>query len=393
MRILVVSRSSAALEELRRALAGCNGFECEWRLVGNGGVDPLAGLRIPPDALVLRFDATHLAELEALSRTDPAARPPVVLIGPMGEVDVTRLAVRCGARDFLPEPLVAGDLVAALERLREERPLHGHADGSGVTVFVGAAGGVGTSLVAANVAHRLALDGDGTVLLDLDLIRAPLAGLFDLTPRLGLLDALTNADSLDAQAIEGYAVRHASGLLVIGAMPRSFVAERDVPETAMPVLLHRLASAFKHVIVDAGASLGTLGVAAVKRASRVYLVTQQSVPQVRGAARTYRVLIDELGVPASAIRVIVNRRSRGGSIGTDDLERAIGCAPVLVLPNDFRLVRESIDTGVPLHDVNRAAALTCEIGTLAERIRGHAAPAARASLLSRALPMFGRRLP
>jgi pilus assembly protein CpaE len=393
MRVLVASRSSAALDELRRALAGCNGFECEWRLVGNGTVDPLAGLSIPPDVLVLRFEATQVADLEALSHGDPTTRPPVVLIGPMGDVDVTRLAVRCGARDFLPEPLVAADLVAALQRLREEQPARGHADGSGVTAFVGAAGGVGTSLVAANVAHRLALDGDGTVLVDLDLIRAPLSGLFDLTPRLGLLEALANADSLDAQAIQGYAVRHTSGLLVIGAMPRSFVAERDVPETAMPVLLHRLASAFQHVIVDAGASLGSLGVAAVKRAARVYLVTQQSVPQVRGAARTYRVLIDELGVPASAIHVIVNRRTRGGSIGADEIERAIGCTSVIALPNDFRLARESIDTGVPLHDLNRAAALTCEIGALAERIRGHAAPAVHASLLSRALPIFGRRLP
>jgi pilus assembly protein CpaE len=315
----------------------------------------------------------------------------LILVGPIGEKEAMRFAVRSGARDFLAEPLVGAELAAALVRVRDELRRSPRTARSGITVFFGASGGVGTSFVAANVAHRLASGGDGVVLVDLDLVRAPDAMLFDLAPRLGLLEALAAADTLDAHAIDGYAARHRSGLYVIGATSRAFVAEHALAEEPMSLLLQRLADTFDHVVVDAGSTFGPLALAALKRASHVFVVTQQTVPLVRSAARVYRVLRDEIGVPTAAIRVIVNRRTRGAAVDSVDAERAIGGGPVIPLPNDFGLARESVDTGVPLLDLDRSAPLTRAIGALAEHVSGREMPP-HGTLWSRALPLFGRRL-
>ena len=108
-----------------------------------------------------------------------------------------RLAVRSGARDFLVEPVNSAELVAALQRLRDE-PRRGSAPiaKAEVTVVLGAAGGVGTSFVACNLAHALATETSApTLLMDLDFNAAPLASFLDLTPERGLLQAWRKSSS------------------------------------------------------------------------------------------------------------------------------------------------------------------------------------------------------
>src|SRR4029077_15162413 len=117
---------------------------------------PLQGLDFAPDIVLLRFEAERTAELSAWASRPAQGRPALIVVGPRGHADATRLAIRSGARDFLPEPVSKADLLAALEHLRAE--LHARtASGRGpIHVFVGAAGGAGSSFIAANIAHLLA---------------------------------------------------------------------------------------------------------------------------------------------------------------------------------------------------------------------------------------------
>jgi DNA-binding NarL/FixJ family response regulator len=219
LKVLVASRSAEALRILSASLEGLPNIAPTSRLISNGHTDPLHDARPMPDVLVLRFDAESLAELESLSRSNPDTRPPLIVVGPAGSADAMRLAVRSGARDFLAEPLNVDDFVAAIERLRSEpRRTAQAAPQADVTLVLGAAGGVGTSFVACNLAHAMQKEtGEPTLLLDLDVNSAPLTSFLDLTPERGLPTALSEVEYLDQHALTGYVTRHRSeGLLFTG---------------------------------------------------------------------------------------------------------------------------------------------------------------------------------
>ncbi len=389
LKVLLASRSAEALKILTAALANAPEFASSTRLIGNGHTDPLSGLQSVPDVLVLRFDAESLAELATLAESSPDSRPPLIVVGPAGNADAMRLAVRSGARDFLAEPVNPDELISVLASLRAE-PRRGTVEPqrADVTVIIGAAGGVGTSFIACNLAHALATQsGTPTLLLDLDINAAPLAGFLDLAPERGLLPAIAEVEFLDEHALQGYVTKHRSGLYLMGAPSRAIVSAKDVDAARFATLMGVLESNYRHIVADASHALDELSVTALGMASTVVLVVQQSVVQLRQAARLLRTLYSEIGIPDDRIRVVVNRHLKRSTVALEDIRRTLAREHLTVLPNHYQAVLASIDGGVPLLEFDRYSPVAKAIVELQREIGG-APRAERPSLLRRALPMF-----
>ena len=389
LQVLLVSRSARALEVLAEGLAGVPDIAHSTRLLGNGQTDPLYGLQSVPDVLVLRFDADSLAELARMAETSPDSRPPLVVVGPAGNADVMRLAVRSGARDFLAEPVKPEELIAVLDRLRNE-PRRGSLEPrrAEFTVVIGAAGGVGASMVACNLAHALATaTKEPTLLLDLDTNAAPLASFLDLAPERGLPAALAEVESLDEHALQGYVTKHRSGIHLMGAPARSLVSRKDLDPARFASLMGILAGNYQHIVVDASHTLDDLSVTTLGMARTVVLVVQQSVVQLKQAARMLRTLYGEIGIPDARILVVVNRHLKRSTVALDDIRRTLARDNLTVLPNHYKSVLASIDGGVPLLEFDHSSPVARAIVELQHEIVG-GPQSERPGLLRRALPLF-----
>jgi pilus assembly protein CpaE len=390
IRVLLASRAPAPLRALQQCLASHGKFEVHARLITNGHTDPLYGVPFDPDLVVLRFDAEHLAELAAW--TAAAARPPLIVVGPAANSEAMRLAIRAGAKDFLPEPVAAADLIAVLERVRaESAEISRRSSGptGSLHAFVGAAGGAGTSFIATNVARMLALKserpGDSPVLLDMDLNFSPLLHYLDLHPERGLLQALEVLSGLDEHALNGFLTSHRSGLRVLSNIPGPAVLSKDVSSEKLARLLELLVSHHRNVLVDAPHALDTLTATVFGIATHVVLVLQQSVLQVRNAMRLQQILREELGVPTDRMRVVINRYHKDAMVQLDDVQRSLGEVEILTVPGHYRSALESTDTGVPLYDVDKDSTVVRALQKVAHTIAG-TDDAPRSGLLSRVLP-------
>src|SRR5262245_17993367 len=132
---------------------------------------------------------------------DPASRPPLIVVGPPANAEAMRLAIRSGAQDFLVEPLQSAELIASLARVRREPRREAERAPGVIDVVVGAAGGVGASFIACNLAHlTVAAAERSCLLLDLDVNYAPLTHFLDLNPERGLIEALETVETLDEHA-------------------------------------------------------------------------------------------------------------------------------------------------------------------------------------------------
>jgi pilus assembly protein CpaE len=388
-RVLIVGRSGSALQPLKGYLQDVPNLELQVNVIANGHTDPLHGINFAPDIVLLHFEAQRTAELSAWAARPAEGRPALIVVGPGGHADATRLAIRSGARDFLPEPVSQADLLAAVEQVRAElleRTTHGR---GAIHAFVGAAGGAGSSFIAANLAHMLVAQAQRrTAIVDLDLNFSPTAHHLNLRAERGLLEALDEVGSLDAHALTGFGATHASGLRLYCSSAQHAVLSKDVPSDRLAAFIGLLSAHNQHVVIDAPHAIDGSTATAFGMAADVYVVLQQSTLHVRNATRIIRILRDELAVPPQRLRIIVNRYAKNAVLQLEDISRALGMKIAATVPSDYQRALESSDSGVPLYEVDRAAAITRSLLEIVAQIAG--AKAERPGLLKRALPSFLR---
>ena len=358
MDILIAGRSKEELKILEEMLGGQGNASVRTRHVSNGHVDPLYNLSPLPDVLVLSLSVSWKDELEALSARDASERPPTLVVGPSDDAAVMRKAMRAGARDFFTHPVDAGELVAALEQIA--RDLHPVSTGRArTTVVVNAKGGAGASIIASNIAHILvACGGLRTMLVDMDLQFGALPLNFNQQPNDGLLQATELVDTLDLTALDGWALKHQSGLRLLGTSHKTLVLPNDVSGIRLKKLLDLLVSGYEQLVVDLPRQIDHLFATTVGHADTVVVVMQQSVAHLRDAGMLVNILKNEFMVPIERIIVVINRWDKNDSISLKDIERGMKGVTIRTLPNDYTRVEHCADLGVPLYEVEQSAPIT-----------------------------------
>jgi pilus assembly protein CpaE len=248
-----------------------------------------------------------------------------------------------------------------------------------------AKGGSGATLLACNVAHMMAAAQNLKVaLVDLDIQFASLPHYFDLQTRDGLLDALESADHLDAVALEGYVTRHESGLRLMSSASDNVALPSEVSIDHLEKLVDLMKQNYQQVVFDLPRQIDHLTSTVIERSDRIFVVLQQSLSHVRDATRLLGILSEELGIEDDRITLVVNRFSKNAPISVADLKKALHRDDFVQIPNDYRIVTESINAGAPLYVQNRNAAISRALLELGASVSGQI-KAHRRGLLSRAL--------
>ncbi|MCE8025022.1 MULTISPECIES: AAA family ATPase [Halomonadaceae] len=383
LEIRLVGRSRADMEALEALLRSQGGIDVTLRQLINGNVDPLEDVETLPDALVLMVGECWEAELLALCERPVGERPPLLVVGPKGNVELIRLAMRAGARDYFSPPIDDGEIGRFLREIVRDRREEQALPAASLTAVINAKGGSGASLVAANLAHRLAVEGKECALVDMDVQFGSLPLYFNLTPDHGLVQALDAADSLDSLAMSAYVQQHESGLGLLASSPEDRVSLAEVPEIRVEQLLHVLGQDHEEVVVDLPRWINGATACVLERADRVLMVMQQSVAHLHDAQRLRDILIHELGLPPARLTVVVNRYDKRNEVSLGAIGDALPRLPIHTLPNDYRHASQSINVGSPLIDLARKAPLTRAIKALALALttpREPPAPARRWSL-------------
>jgi pilus assembly protein CpaE len=97
--------------------------------------------------------------------------------------------------------------------------------------------------------------------------------------------------------------------------------------------------------------------------NKVFIVSETTVPSLRQARQLVDAIRERLG-EQQVPQVIVNRFEQklfSAGLRRADIERAIGEPLAALVPNDYGLVREAIDRGVPLDEVKPGNKITAQL--------------------------------
>jgi pilus assembly protein CpaE len=353
--VIVVLTADPAFEQSVSATFGASGA-IELRVISGtvASVDHIATDDVT--VVVVDLDAGRPEEMAALEHMmlRIGVTPPVVVVTQSFDAEVARSLLQMRVADFLVKPVQPIELVRTCARVA--RSGAAETKEAQIYTFIPAVGGAGVTTLAIQTALLLLNSGQRVrptvCLVDLDFQHGACADYLDLEPRLDLKEIEPRPERLDRQLLEIMLSHHASGLEVIAA-PNRPAEMRTFDPDMVTRLLDLVSSHFDYVVIDMPRTWFSWTDSVLLGSNRPFIVSEMTVPSIRQAKALVAAIRERLG-DGPQPRVIVNRfeqRMFDPGLKKADIEQALGVSFAGTIPNNYRLVREAIDRGVPLDEV------------------------------------------
>lgn len=320
------------------------------------------------DLFVIDVASQNRDSLQALQQLMVVLRgeKPVIVITDDFDEIVARWLLQIRVTDFAKKPINAPEMIkTCLGAIHTNAQKPGRE--ASITTFLPATGGVGVTTLVIETAFLKHLGGrkalrTSTCIVDLNFQNGSCADYLDMEPRLDLSEIESRPERLDRQLMEIMLSYHATGVALIAA-PNRPAEMRSFNPALVTRLLDLASSHFDHVVIDMPRTWFAWTDAVLQGSNQVFLVTEMTVPGLRHGQRLLKSIEERLEGSVKPL-VIVNRfeeRTFGPALKRADVEAALGTRLAGTVPNNYRLVREAIDRGVPLEAVKPGNNVSTEL--------------------------------
>jgi len=390
IRVLVVDDIPEMRENIRKLLA----FESDIEVVAvaGSGQDGIQFARqYQPNIVLMDINMPDMDGITAagtIIQEVPVAQ--VIMVSVQSEADYLRRAMLAGARDFVTKPFSAEELISTIRRVHKMSqariaaaqaaapmapgaglpvtgPLRLPRQGKIVAVF-GTKGGIGTSVLAVNLAVALQRPERKVALVDASLYFGDVGVLLNLQAARSIADISKIISDLDAELIETMVTPHSSGVKALLAPQKPEMAEL-VSADHLKAILAEMRSVFDFIIVDTARSLKDEILTVLDAADRIVLIGTPDIPSIKNT-RTFFEIADALSYPPEKIMLVLNKVDRRDRISAKDFETYIKHPVAAQLPMDEMTAVSSVNSGVPFVADSRARGtpLAQMVIQLAERL-------------------------
>ncbi|MFM9976403.1 MAG: CpaE family protein [Beijerinckiaceae bacterium] len=340
----------------------------------NGRLKIRLGRHVSDESIDLSAARIVIADIDARNRDDLVAlqqmmarlsgSAPVVVVTEAFDKAVARWLLQIRVADFLLKPVDPVELAGCCVKAMQAEAITGSSKEAQILSFLPAAGGVGVTTLAIQTTLTL-LAGKQKIsacLVDLDFQNGSCAFHLDVEPRLDLDAIGPNPQRLDAQLLEVMLSPHPSGMLLLASPNRPVDSRLPDPAVVMK-LLDLAASRFDYVVIDLPRTWFAWNDAVMSGSNKVFVVTETTVPGLKLASNLAQGLVTKFGGEMKP-RVIVNRFEQkmfGPGLKRADLEATLKDLFAGTVSNNYKLVREAIDRGVPLDAVQSGSNVAIDL--------------------------------
>lgn len=265
-------------------------------------------------------------------------------------------AMRAGAREFLPKPLIKEDLNAALNKLKE------HVSGASsddkkcrvITTFSNK-GGIGKTAIATNLALELAnMTKEKVALIDLNLQLGDITTFLDINPSFDISYVIQNLSRIDETFLLSTMEKYKDTSLYVLADPPYLEQAEDITAEQIGTLLTVLKQAFSYIVIDTSANFDGKTITALDNSDLILLITIVNLPAIRNCQRCLD-LFKRLGYEKEKTKIIINRYMENDEIRAEDVEEVLGQKIYWKIPNNYFTIMSAINKGIPVNSINAEA--------------------------------------
>jgi pilus assembly protein CpaE len=294
-----------------------------------------------------------------LIQTLMAANPDAVVLPASRSTDSALIlrSLRVGAREFLTLPIQPEELLTSLANLLRGRDNSQtqKTQGPRIMTVTGAAGGIGCTAVAVNLATILASCKEHeTMLIDLDLMFGTVDACLDIVPDRTLSDVIQNFERLDLTLLKRSIIQHRSGLFVL-PHPVSMQEAAAIDPEILRRLFGMLRASFGTIVVDTSIGLHSSDFTAFEISDLILVVVHLELLCLRNTARLVNLFRQFDGL-AEKVKLVANR------VGSVDSEISLKKAETILkmpitweIPLASKIFQDARIKGAPLGDVARGS--------------------------------------
>lgn len=262
-------------------------------------------------------------------------------------------AMRAGAREFLPKPIIKEDLLTAIEKLSDSVGGAGseHKKCRVITTFSNK-GGIGKTSLATNLALELAnMTQEKVALIDLNLQLGDITTFLDINPSFDISYVVQNLSRIDETFLLSTLEKYKDTNLYVLADPPYLEQAEDITAEQISTLFEVLKQAFSYIVVDTSANFDGKTITALDNSDLILLITIVNLPAIRNCQRCLD-LFERLGYEKERTKIVINRYMENDEIKVDDVEDVLGQKVYWKIPNNYFTIMSSINKGIPVAVVN-----------------------------------------
>lgn len=276
-------------------------------------------------------------------------------------------AMRLGAKDFLPKPILKEDLARTIAHLNNPEIIEDNSTSKIITIYSNK-GGIGKTTIATNLAIELAkYTGDKVGLVDLNLQLGDISTFLNINPTFDVAYIIKNLtekkDDILLKAFEKY---KDSNLYVLSD-PNYIEQSECITPLQIDCLFTALKKVFPYIIVDLSSGIDQNSLKILDKSDIILFTTIVNMPAIRNAQRCLN-LFNSRRYPENKVKIILNRFMENDDIKIEDIETALDKKVYWKIPNNYFSIMESINKGIPVGELNPSSNIANSFRDLATKI-------------------------
>ena len=324
--------------------------------------------RSTPELLVVEtksMDEALFNELNALAEVcQPGTK--VIIVGAENDINLFKTLLDQGISQYFLETVTAEELKTAIVDAFADKSLNAK---SRTIAFSGLRGGVGSSVLAHNVASELArLYDEDVIIVDLDIPYGTAALSYNLQPSQTIADALSQAGSIDETLLMRYLESGGKNISLLCA-PGNLNSGIDITPQSLEAVLNIVKQMASYIVLDIPHMWNAWVQDIVVDADDTVIVGVPDLYNLRDGKNVFEFLSPNRGLEAPT-RLILNKvgELKKGELSEKEFKEVLDTKPALSIPFDPDAFTNAMNNGEMLRKVASKSKATQEVETLAKMV-------------------------
>lgn len=364
--IIVLDKNSNSIEIIKSYLneLGLN-LQVEYFEDYKQGLDKIKSLDTPPIVIADISEKTTILQdkLEDIRLFTTK----IVITSTDYSTDTIVRAMRLGAREFLPKPIIKEDLKRVLILLMQQESEVEDSASRIITVYSNK-GGIGKTTIAANLAAELAkTTRDKVALVDLNLQLGDISTFLNLNPPFDVNYVLKNLlDKKEDTLLKAFEKYKQTSLYVLSD-PSYIEQSESITPQQIENLFKALKKVFPYIVVDMSSNIDPNSLKILDLSDLILFTTIVNIPAIRNAQRCLN-LFKSRRFPSNKVKILINRFMENDEIKIEDIESTLCEKIYWKIPNNYFSIMEAINKGITVSEVNSGSNISNSFRDLAGKI-------------------------